>query len=196
MTRDYYNVDNNGNNTGLMIAQNTAPIYLSYEKVKKIPSLIPLIIQSLGDICSDDIIENTANLQAFKPDKKIEYNCILKYKDIIKKYAAYYYKCEQYLNAFDNSNIRSKTKILNWINLRYLKAKGTILAENKDSGKEDIEIIQQNSDKLIEILQEQIYETIINSEKFSDIYREDIDLGIACFICFCFMKCKILEKPL
>ncbi len=196
MIRDDYKLDNSGNNTGLMIGNNTGSINFSIEKATKISSLIPIVIQSMSDMCSDDIMENTYNLKPFKPDEKIDYNCIFKYKDIIKKYSAYYYKCEKYLNTFDNSHIRSKAKILSWTNLCYMRSKGIIIQENKYTGKKDIDIIKQNSDKLIDMVQNEIYEIIKNSGKIDDMYIEDIDLGITCFICFCFMECKILEKPL
>ena len=135
-------------------------------------------------------------LKEFKPDEKIEYNCVVKYKDIIRCFSSYHPVCERYLNAYDDSNMRGKSKILNYVYLNYLEAKGIVLLENKDSDKKDIDIIRQNSDRLIDMVQNDILEIVKANNEIDVMYIEDIKLGVTCFICYCFMECKILEKPL
>lgn len=192
-----YKAENSGNNQGLIVGQNTGNINFSLQKVVKIPSLISTVVRTLGEVCStEDIPLSSSNPQEFKPNEKIEYNCVVKYRDIIREFSAYYSVCENHLNAYDDSNIRGKAKILRCVHLWYLNAKGEILVENKESGKSEIEIIRENSDKLIDIVQNKIYEAVKNSGEIETMYIEDLELGIACFTCFCFMECKILEKPL
>lgn len=77
-----------------------------------------------------------------------------------------------------------------------MKERGSILLENKDSGKEDIDIIRQNSDKIIDMVQDKIFETVKAANEIDIMYIEDMELGVTCFTCYCFMECKILEKPL
>ncbi len=192
-----YKAENSGNNQGLIVGQNTGNINFSLQKVVKIPSLISTVVRTLGEVCSqEDIPLSSSNPQEFKPNEKIEYNCVVKYRDIIREFSAYYSICENHLNAYDDSNIRGKAKILRCVHLWYLNAKGEILVENKESGKSEIEIIRENSDKLIDIVRNKIYEAVKNSGEIETMYIEDLELGIACFTCFCFMECKILEKPL
>lgn len=189
-----YSIDNSGRNEGVIVAQNNGNIDISIQKAVKIPSLISTIVKSLGDVCSYDEDRSTLP-QEFKPDEKIEYNCVIKYKEIIKNFAAFYNTCENYLNAYDDSNIRGKAKILNCVHLWYMDAKGVVLLENKDIGKSDIEIVRENSDRLIDMVRDKIFETVKSSTIIETMYIEDMNLGITCFTCFCFMKCKILEKP-
>lgn len=190
-----YNIDNSGNNEGIIIGENKGNVAISIQKAVRIPSLIATIVKSLGGVCSDD--EGRSDVpKEFKPDEKITYNRVIKYRDIIKNFATFYNVCEEYLNAYDDSNIRGKAKILNCVHLWYLDVKGDLLLENKDSGKSDIEIIQENSDRLITNVRDKIYETVEKSQIVDEIYIEDMNLGVTCFTCYCFMKCKVLEKPL
>ena len=92
--------------------------------------------------------------------------------------------------------IIGKAKILNCVYSWYMKERGSILLENKDSGKEDIDIIRQNSDKIIDMVQDKIFETVKAANEIDIMYIEDMELGVTCFTCYCFMECKILEKPL
>lgn len=59
--------------------------------------------------------------------------------------------------------------------------------------KAEINIIRENSDDIIDMVKERILRAVVDSHE--SMYREDMVQGIACFTCFCFMECKILEKP-
>lgn len=196
MTRNDCKIDNSGNNQGLIVAENKGNIEVSIKNAVRIPSLISTVVKSLGEVCSNDDIESTFDSKEFKPDEKIGYNCVFKYKDIIKYFSAYYSVCEEYLNAYDDSNMRGKAKILNCVYLWYMKAKGSVLLESKSIGKKDMDIIRQNSDRLIDMVQDKIYETVKAANEIDAMFIEDMELGVACFTCYCFMECKILEKPL
>lgn len=196
MTRNDYKIDNSGNNQGLIVGENKGNIEVSIQKAVRIPSLISAVVKSLGEVCLNDDIKNNFDSKEYKPDEKIEYNCVLKYKDIIRYFSAYYSVCEAYLNAYDDSNMRGKARILNCVYLWYMKARGTILLENKGSGRRDIDIIRENSDRLIDMVQNKIFETVKTANEIDVMYIEDMELGVTCFTCYCFMECKILEKPL
>ena len=135
-------------------------------------------------------------IQEFKPDDKIEYNGVIVYREIIKEFSAYYLTCDSYLNAYDDSHIRGKAKILKCVHMWYLRAKGQVLSENKESGKNEMDIVRENSDRIIDMVKDQILRVVQESGEMETTYQEDMELGIACFTCYCFMECKILEKPL
>lgn len=197
MTNNEFRIENSGDNQGIIVGQNTGTINISIKRVVKIPSLISTVVKSLGEICSqDEYNEKVDNLQEYRPDEKIEYNCVIKYKEIINDFSAYYAVCDNHLNVYDDSNIRGKAKILKCVRLWYLQAKGEIVAENIQSERSEIEIVRQNSDRIIDMVKSRIYDAVVGAKEFDTMYMEDIELGIECFTCFCFMECKILERPI
>lgn len=188
--------ENSGNNSGIIVGENKGIIQVSLQETIKIPSLIAKVVQALGVACSEvDESSELYNLEEYKPDEKLTYNCVIRYKYIIKEYAMYYMYCDNFLNIYDDSNIRGKARILKCVHLWYLAAKGKVLSENQDSDEQEMELIRKNSDRIIDLVKERIVETIRNTNELGGICREDLELGIACFTCYCFMECKILEKP-
>lgn len=197
MINDKYSIENSGENSGVMVANNSGHLYVNLQKIVKIPSLISGLIKSLGNACiAEEYATGGADMHEYKPDDKIEYNGVVAYRDIIKEFAAYYLTCDNYLNAYDDSNIGGKAKILKCVHMWYLYAKGEVLLENNDAEKSEIDIIRGNSDRIIDLVREKILRVIQESGEMENIYQEDLELGITCFICYCFMECKILEKPL
>lgn len=193
--KEEYQIENSGYNQGLMFANNEGNINVILQQAVKIPSLISTVVATLGNICSEmEMSSGNDDYRKYTPDDKIEYNCVIKYKDIIKYYSAYYFTCEKHLNAYDDSNIRGKAKILGCVHEWYMEAKGDILLRNRDSKKAEIDIVRENSDDIIDMVKERILRAVMDSHE--SMYREDMVQGIACFTCFCFMECKILEKPL
>lgn len=197
MISDKYSVENCGENSGVMVANNSGNIYFNMQKAIKMPSLISNLVKLLGNACiEEEYFVDSANTQEFKLDDKIEYNGVVVYRDIIKEFTAYYLTCESYLNAYDDSNILGKAKILKCVHIWYLYAKGQVLLENKATKKSEIEIIRANSDRIIDMVKDRILKIVQESGEMDATYQEDLELGIACFTCYCFMECKILEKPL
>lgn len=189
-------IDSSGNNSGIIVGENTGTIQVFKKDIRRIPSLISDIIPAMGMKCLEfDESADLYDLQEYKPDDKITYNCVIRYKYIIEEYAAYYTCCDDLLNIYDDSNIRGKNKILKCIHLWYLEAKGEILKRKTSSANNDIDVIREYSDEIIEKVKQRIFETVKNSDKITDVCMEDLNLGIACFTCYCFMECKILERP-
>ena len=196
MINDKYSIGNSGHNTGLMVGNNSGEINVTIQSVVKMPSLISNLVKLLGNACvEEECSMGEINTQEFRPDDKIEYNGVVIYKEIIKEFAAYYSICEGYLNAYDDSNMRGKAKILKCVHMWYLHAKGQVLSENRNSSKKEIDIVRANSDRIIDMVKEEILK-IVQASGTMDTYHEDLELGIACFTCYCFMECKILERPL
>lgn len=197
MTTENCTVENSGENSGAIVGNNYGNIYLSMQKAVKIPSLISELVKLLGNACcEEEYVTSGGSIKTFKPDEKIKYNCVIKYKCIIEEFSAYYSTCESYLNAYDDSHMLGKAKILKCVHMWYLKAKGIVLAENKSSPKNELDIIRDNSDRIIDMVKDKMISMIHNSGDTNITYQEDFELGIECFTCYCFMECKILEKPL
>ena len=86
MIYDKYSVENSGENSGVMVANNSGNIYVNLQKVVKIPSLISGLIKSLGNACAEEVYSiGEADMHEYKPDDKIEYNGVVAYRDIIKE---------------------------------------------------------------------------------------------------------------
>lgn len=188
-------LDNSGINQGVMVANNSGNIYMTIQETRKIPSLISVVVKSLGNTCMEvDFTNSTCTLMEFKPDEKLEYNRVIKYKYVIKEFSVYYLYCDNILNVYDNSNLGSKARILKCIHMWYLEEKGNLLLSLKDMEKTEIEKIQDNADYLIDKVKARIVDIVQNAD-FNESCIEDIEIGITCFVCYCFMECKILEKP-
>lgn len=196
--RKELSIQNTGGNQGIMVNNNSGTITMSLKGAVQISSAISRIVQVLGDLCCDENADDNLplDLQQYKMNEKIEYNSVIGYRPIIEEFSSYYYTCDNYLNRYDDSNMRGKTKILQWVHMRYLRAKGKVLLENRESEESEINIIRKNADRIIEMVNDKIYDVVINSKGIEEADIEGIELGISCFTCYCFMECKILEKPI
>lgn len=188
---------NSGTNSGIIVAQNDGTINIQRPpSLVKLPSHITTIIKNLGEICfEEDNLKITDDLVIFKTEDKIRYNNVIKYRDIIKNYSQFYTMCDEVLNAYDNSNIGSKKKILFCIKTWYLVCKGEFLKAKKNKKDSDIDVIRRNADEIIDAVICKIKDIILSSSNNKSIDIEDIEVGLPCFICYAFMECKVLEKP-
>ena len=196
MFGDHNSIDNAGINSGVMVGTNTGNIVISCQNVKKMPSLISKVVKLLGDACvADTCSANLKSLKDFRPDEKITYNNVKKYRYIISEYASYYALCDEYMNLYDDSNINSKSRILACVHLWYLTAKGDVISQNQADNKTEIEIVREYSDSIIDMVNMRIMNAVKESEEIESMQLEELELGVACILCYCFMECKILEKP-
>lgn len=195
MTRKKTEIINSGVNHGAIVAENYGDIYLTLEKRREIPSLIAAIVKYLGAECVGMDDDPGKIPKGFKTDEKISYNAVVRYKEIIENFSVYYDLCNTHLNIYDNAHIKGKARILQCVHIWYMEEKGKILASFKDSKLDNIEIVKQNSDELIDRVKAKIYEAVNHAANSKELYLEDLEIGVICFTCYCFMECKILEKP-
>ena len=195
------NINNDGKNNGNIINQNNGTVinqnhYYNTETSKQpkiLTSNIPKLIQLFADNCPDEELIDINNFSEFKVPAKLDYNNIIKYKCIIEEYSIYYTFFDDIMNKYDNHVPKSKNKMLRCIHNWYLRKKGEIISEGKEISKSDIEKLQESADNILETIREKIIEVINNSN--DTFIHEDLDFGVDCFICYCFMECKIFEKP-
>lgn len=201
-------VSNIGNNEGVMANEVKGDVnnYIinptEAEEKRRFPSLIPKLVKALAEltIISDEEIEmkykiDEWDLEPYKIDEKISYNNLVEYKDEIEDFSLYGQICEKAIEIIDDSNIGSKSKILNDINALYRKCKRKILRNYRDYKKENVTIIRENSDRIIDMVKNELEQRIRNSGEYYDFLEEDIEGPLIRIICYAFVECKILEKP-
>ncbi|KHL97006.1 hypothetical protein QW71_03550 [Paenibacillus sp. IHB B 3415] len=198
-----YSLTNPGQNDGVIAGVVHGDItYIHPTPANKYASLIPVLIEKLADLVNitDEEMERTykispSELITYGIDEKIEYNDVIKYKDLIKEYSLYGNICEHAFNIIDNNDMGVKRRILNSISLHYKDFKGQLLLENKTSEIADIDIIRMNADKIIDYVKEVLEKRILEDGSKDRLFVEDIDMGLIRIICYSFVECKILEKP-
>lgn len=195
-------IENNGVNNGIVAETiNGGVIYNINNSIRyKIPSLIPSLINKLAELSNipDDQMDNSykitkGDLQEYRIEDKIEYNNVIKYKDIIDEYCEYGSICDEAFNIIDNNDSGIKRKILKSINFIYKKEKGEVL--RKHVGEVSMQVIRDNSDTIIQNVIDELKNRIYNDEDGQKIYIEDVEEGLSRIICYAFVECKILEKP-
>ena len=188
-------------NFGTVVGENSGSIVnITFDTPRKktFPSLLTEIIEKLIPISfNDDITLNSLpEYKSYNIDQKIEYNKVLKYKPLINEYSIYSPLCDDILNIVDNNNFGTKTRILRFIKTSYLEFKGEFLLQNKDSKLTELEIIQNSADALIDSVKDKLFNIINDSlENNNSFFLEDIHTALICFVCYCFIECKILEEP-
>lgn len=186
-------LENNGEVSGAMVGINTGTINIS--TVVKMPSLISSVVKPLSDLCSEEEDDLNLDLVSFKTEEKLEYNCVIKYKEMIDEYSTYYTICDSLMNTIDDANVQAKKKIQKCVRTWYLECKGQILLDLKEEKASELEKIRANADLIIDRVIDKIRNVVTRSRNAEEITHEEISIGIACFTCYCFMECKILEKP-
>ncbi len=150
------------------------------------PKLINQAINAIASINIEDEIDSSS-LNTFEINKKIEYNSVKEYKYIIEEYSKYYGKLNSLYSELEKQGSFKKEKLLKVIRNLYLRIKGEIV-----NGKEnEIELIQQNADRILKNVEDKLWELIDKNQSNED----DIFIAIPIIVVDAFMRCKILEEP-
>ncbi|MDA1919828.1 portal protein [Bacillus cereus] len=194
-------LSNSGENRGVMANVVYGNIYNIQNERKKIPSLIPRIIEKLAELTnlSDEEIDriykvNEEDLRVYNIPEKITHNQLIKYRYTVEEYSQYGRICEEAFNILDNNNIGIKGKILKDISLLYDECRGDLLLRYRDEDLNLMDIIRKHADEIIEYVKEKLKERIIMDDN-TTILIEDLNIGLIRIICYAFVECKILEKP-
>lgn len=88
-------------------------------------------------------------------------------------------------------------KILKLINDFYKECIGNLrrIESYSKQKREIIEVIQSNSDQIIEDVINKIIEIINNSSNGQDMDEEDLIFGVKYVVGHAFIECKVLERP-
>lgn len=158
-------------------------------------SVMANILKAMLDQGSFSENNENASLIPYDIGAKIEYNHIVKYKELFDDCATYYSICYKIVNSLDNERIGSKQTILNSIHNKYLLIKGSFIKKYSNSGASEKAIIQSHSDDILDTIF-----LFYNSEAhkysiLSGYSYEEIEINIQAFLTYCFIECKILERP-
>ena len=160
---------------------------------------MPKFIEILAELVDEDeehiIFKDKKNIyDIYDIDGKVSYNNLFKYRDIVDDYGEYYYVCN---TALDNVNLAYKSgkkKILRDISEMYKFEKRKLL-EGCDKRENIQDIIKENSDSIIDNIKKALIEKIRISYNEENLLEEDLNYCASIFVCYCFVECKILEKP-
>lgn len=152
-------------------------------------TLLSQAINVLANIEMDEDFEDLTGGEPFDINNKIEYNSVKEYKYIIDEYKVYYGKIDALYDELEKSGSFKKEKLLTIIRTIYLKLKGKYADGSQDEQKS----IRDNSDKIINEIQEYLFEEI---EKTQLKINDDAFIAIPIIMVDAFMRCKILEKPI
>jgi len=136
-----------------------------------------------------DTIEGAEVSNSFNPEDKIVYNDIKIYKPILEEFKVYQAKLNAIYKEIEAQGSFKKNALLRNIKSVYLKAKGE---QNYISQAE----ISENSDKLIEIVENKLWKLFEQTENAKNpIHYEDSNFSLQIIMVDAFMRCKILEEP-
>jgi hypothetical protein len=157
--------------------------------LKRNPSLLGIAINAIADL-DFDITSQPENesLNTYNPAIKIKYNSIKRNITLIEEYKVFYSKVNALYDELEYQGSFKKENLLRNIKHIYLKIKG----KYTDGKANAIDIIQENSDNIIEDIQEELLKII---EPDNNHYVEDITFGISIIMVDAFIRCKILEEP-
>ena len=181
------------NNYGV-VAENidNVTVNLPIHKIKN--SILASLLEKLIE---EKAFETNSEPQPITYDirEKIDYNNVIKYKDIIEKYASYHSICDNTLNLIDNVKIGAKKKILSSINDKYIAIKGEYIRKGQQDNKPLIDIIKESSDSIMDDIVNYHLNFIENIENMDKYDYEELEINLKAFITYCFIECKILENP-
>ncbi len=157
-----------------------------HERFKSNPSMLTNTINAIAGINLDENNE-PESLSPFDPKEKISYNTIVRNVVLIDEYKVYSQKINSLYDELELQGSIKKEKLLSNIKQIYIKVKGRYVLNLNNK----IEIIQQNSDNIID----DVYDELYTKMEGSRLFNEDIVLGITLIMVDAFMRCKILEEP-
>lgn len=165
--------------------RNHETAYLN-QRINSNPSMLKNTINAISNLSIANINKEEL-LNAFNPKEKLKYNKIKVNYSLINEYKVYHEKINSLYDELEAQGSLKKEKLLLNIEQLYLKIKGKYVLDSKDS----IKIVRKNSDKIFDDIFDDLYLQLQNS----NLFNEDIVLGIRLVMVDAFIRCKILEEP-
>ena len=155
------------------------------ERLKNNPSMLKNAINAIAGINIDDLIEPDS-LNVIDPKSKMAYNSIKRNVSLIQEYKIYSQKVNSLYDELEKQGSIKKEKLLSNIKTIYTQIKGKYVLDNPNP----IEVIRQNADDIFD----DVYAYLYSKMEESDLFEEDIVLGINIIMVDAFTRCKILEE--
>jgi hypothetical protein len=162
--------------------------------IPKISSDLTAVVNALGKkLFFPDIESDNEITTPFDPEKKIQYNNVIKFKAIIQNYKSYVGKLSSIYKEFDTQGTNKTHIVLENIKLAYIKEKAALLARNE--GKQEIDVIRAAADNIIDNVEDTLLIEIKTSSNI-ETSSETINLSLQIVLIDAFIRCKILEEPI
>lgn len=145
--------------------------------IQKLDSNLASVINILSKESWDDANRST-NVNSFEIDRKIDFNDLVKTKEIIQEYCVFYKKVDEKYTEFDESGVNKSNSVLATIRREYLK----------NSTLDDADDIFQ---KVIDGVKEKV----IGSANFPQIPIDELELCVDILVVDAFTRCKIFKNP-
>jgi hypothetical protein len=156
------------------------------ERINRNRSMLKNTITALSNIDLTKYPEEpVANI--IDPEEKIKFNNLQKNSHFIKEYRVYHTKLNVLYKELENQGSLVKEKLLRFIKLTYDKIKSSYVGNSPDT----LRVVQENSDAIFDEVYNQLYAELADSQ----IWDEDIVLGLNIILVDAFIRCKILEEP-
>ncbi|HGY4376334.1 hypothetical protein LF824_02510 [Citrobacter freundii] len=170
----------------------------------------PSIFMNLVEIIASMDNFQDSSLQddysAYDIEGKIDFNDVIKYRSRIEDFYLYNNMIEKSYQALNEKMPAAREKSLNRINQYYRDCIGDLQIENKvylkkieckiEKDKASLQIIKDNSDKIIRCVIEHVKKTCVNALNSTAVSIEEIEMHAEYIVFHAFVECKVLEKPL
>ncbi|MBZ4415275.1 hypothetical protein [Myxococcus sp. RHSTA-1-4] len=133
------------------------------------------------------------DFRTYDIEQKLSYNSVEAYRAWIDDYGAYGYAVDAAYDALDEQSPGARSKILRHIRAKYVRVR-TELASLAPRGTGVMEIVRENSDKILELVSREIGSEIRDSP-VPGMFVEDVEFPANAITCHAFINCKILERP-
>ncbi|GAB3275552.1 hypothetical protein GCM10027297_10560 [Parahaliea aestuarii] len=150
------------------------------------PSMLANTISAIAGIDTNSKFEQES-LNSFSVRDKIKHNSIKRNVSMIDEYKVYHQRLNTLYDELESQGSIKKESLLNNVRGTYTQVIGNIVMDSPNR----LEIIQENSDKIIDEVFEILYSKLAESE----FWEEDIIFGLRLILVDAFMRCKILEEP-
>lgn len=144
------------------------------------PSHLTEIINILSCTKLEEHIVTPPETRDFEIDKKISFNNLEDYKDVIDEYKIHYDVLEQIYSDFEKDGYNKRYSVLSYFCHIYLQ-------KIKNNRKPSLDIF----DEIIEDVQN----TIINSGNYKIMPNEELILYVNIIVVDAFIRCKIFKNP-
>jgi hypothetical protein len=161
------------------------------KKLGENPSLLGEMVNAISEINFDKDVFLPAKPTKFKPQDKIDYNNVVRFKPVINAYKVYCGKIDKIYQEIDKQGSNKKKRLLRNIELIYLKIKGKYTVGDDT----DIIKIREQSDNIMDEIETELISRISNNRQVNH-YEEDRNFAVMLIMVDAFIRCKILEKPL
>ncbi|QTH41656.1 SMEK domain-containing protein [Cohnella sp. LGH] len=147
------------------------------------PSKISSNLTELIKLLSKEDLKTTqeqTKLNEYNIDMKIEFNDLLKVKNIIKKYKVYYSKLNSLYAEFDRQGNNKSLSVFEKLSRFYTEE---LLFDEYNNNQKFLRIINRTVSYIRE------------TDNFFDLADEELELCVSIIIVDAFIKCKVFEDP-